>query len=248
MLSKQRGWLADWSGVLLLMVIGVAVLWLGGTGQLPLYIHPRYVVFTIGLTTVGVLLASASLVVNPVSAKQLPRGGWRQGGIVGLVLLVAGMMLVVAPQTLGTVTASQRVINSGVAGGSTRPSEASLLQQRGSYLRFDVRDWASLLAQADQPSLYQHKPAKLSGLVAPSPDDADVFFVSRFVVSCCAVDARPVGVPVYQPGWQQRFKADDWVEVNGEFIGHPTTGISHKTVVRPDYITAIERPENPYVY
>ena len=46
-----RRLLDRWQGVLLTLVVGVATLWLAATGQLVLYIHPRYDVFTVVMTS-----------------------------------------------------------------------------------------------------------------------------------------------------------------------------------------------------
>nr|BFF14536.1 hypothetical protein GCM10025699_58390 [Microbacterium flavescens] len=58
--------LADrWQGVLLTLVVGVATLWLAATGQLILYIHPRYVVFTVIMIAIGMVLSVGVLALSP---------------------------------------------------------------------------------------------------------------------------------------------------------------------------------------
>jgi putative membrane protein len=73
-------------------------------------------------------------------------------------------------------------------------------------------------------------------------------YVARFLVTCCAVDAQPLAVPVLLPGWQDEFAADDWVEVTGGFAPNPTTGATEPMVLVPDTVTEIEQPAQPYVY
>ena len=80
----------------------------------------------------------------------------------------------------------------------------------------------------------------------PSPDDDDVFYVARFTVTCCAVDAQPVGVPVHLPGWQDRFEPDDWVAAEGRFGEDPAGGAS--PVLIPEAVEPTEQPEQPYVF
>ena len=57
--------LARWQGVLLTLVVGVSTLWLAATGQLVLYIHPRYVVFTVVMTLIGVAFSLGVLLWSP---------------------------------------------------------------------------------------------------------------------------------------------------------------------------------------
>ena len=71
------------------------------------------------------------------------------------------------------------------------------------------------------------------------------FYVSRFVVTCCAVDARPIGIPVHSPGWQQKFEEDAWVRVRGSFASSPVVGGA--LIVEPTDLQAEDQPRNPYV-
>jgi uncharacterized membrane protein YcgQ (UPF0703/DUF1980 family) len=66
-------------------------------------------------------------------------------------------------------------------------------------------------------------------------------------MTCCAVDARPIGVPVYQPNWRNTYKADQWVDVQGTFIQNPEAG-AIAVAIGPKSITPISEPDNPYVY
>ena len=86
------------------------------------------------------------------------------------------------------------------------------------------------------------------GFVSPDPESEDVFYVTRFVVTHCVIDAQPVGVPIYQPGWQDALQADDWVDVSGVFSADPTTSGSHPVVQLPSQLDPVEAPEDPYVF
>jgi putative membrane protein len=67
-------------------------------------------------------------------------------------------------------------------------------------------------------------------------------------VTCCAVDAQPVGVPVHLPGWQDDFEADQWVRVAGTFDTNPSRSSTQPLALRPDTIDAVDQPEEPYLY
>jgi uncharacterized membrane protein YcgQ (UPF0703/DUF1980 family) len=67
-------------------------------------------------------------------------------------------------------------------------------------------------------------------------------------VTCCAVDAQPIGVPVYLPGWQDDFEVDDWVSVTGAFVSNPSTSSRQAIVLSPTETIPTEQPSQPYVY
>lgn len=237
----------DWLSCASILAAIVAIVWLGMSGQLRLYVHPRYELFTIGMALIGAGVFFGDIILSGYerrTVKSVSGGQW-------LALLVTtglcGLLLITKPATLTTITASQRVMNSGAAGlGDAHEQE--LVARRGSYEQLTVKDWAGLLSRSYEAANYAHKPVRVSGFISPDTNDPSIFFVSRFVVSCCAVDARPVGVPVYRPDWRSYLQPDQWVEVNGEFMTDPQSKSSRPVVVMPDYVRPIARPEDPYEY
>ena len=176
-----------------------------------------------------------------------PRTGVRAAVAVGgsIVLVAASVvaLLVLPPATLSSVTADNRDI-----ADSTALSSADTTQLvGGDSLTFTVKDWATLLHQGLGEDFFAGKQAKFSGFVVAT-DDPDVIYVARFLVTCCAVDAQPLGVPVLMPDWQESFDVDDWVEVKGGFGANPDAAASEPIVVTPDQVTAIDQPAQPYVY
>jgi uncharacterized repeat protein (TIGR03943 family) len=111
-----------------------------------------------------------------------------------------------------------------------------------------VRDWAGLLLQNQSPSFYRGKPVNTMGLVTPNDASPDVFNLTRFVVTCCAVDAQPVSVPVYLPGWQQEFPVDSWIRIEGGFSPAPAGVSGVGLVLIPLEISNEEVPREPYLF
>jgi uncharacterized repeat protein (TIGR03943 family) len=241
-----------WLGVTLSLIGVVAILWLGATGQLELYIHPRYTVFTIVMAVVGGVAAVAAFLVVPGHDHDHdddapPSRGWRAAlAIGGSVLLVAASvvgLLVLPPATLTSATADNRDIADSTALSSA--DTTSLVG--GDSTTFTVKDWATLLHQGLGDDFFAGKPAAVSGFLVAT-DDPDVVYVARFLVTCCAVDAQPLGVPVLLPGWQDDFSADDWVAVTGGFSASADPAAAEPIVLVPDTFEGIERPAQPYVY
>ncbi|WP_441646398.1 TIGR03943 family putative permease subunit [Cryobacterium sp. W22_MBD10_FK3] len=241
-----------WRGIGLSLVIVVATIWLGVTGQLGLYIHPRYFIFTTVMAVLGLVFVVSSFVYRtpssgePVSAR---RRAVALSGSALLLVIAAVTVLALPPATLTSATATQREVNSGGLDGAAAAEDAAALVGTGDYERLSVKEWVSLLAQSDDPALYADKTANVTGFVLPDAADPDnVFYVARFVVTCCAVDAQPIGVPVYQPGWKATYDTDDWVQVTGTFVSNPSARSADALAVLPTTVEPVDQPSDPYVY
>ncbi|WP_437770437.1 TIGR03943 family putative permease subunit [Arthrobacter sp. KNU40] len=246
-----------WQGVVLSLIGLIATVWLGLSGQLALYIHPRYFVFTVIMAVIAGVLALAAFAFAPIThdghAHDNEHGdeaGSRWGWLwpVGSVLTISAAvvaLLILPPSTLTTATVAQRDLNGSA---SALTLKAPALPSKGDYSAFTVRDWASLLRSGAGQDFFADKTATVTGFVTPDRTDANVFFVARFVVTCCAVDAQPIGVPVYHPGWQNEYKTDSWVTVTSSFRANPNPASRETIVLIPDSINPTTQPAQPYVY
>lgn len=252
-----RRLLERWLGVLLSLIGIVATLWLGTTGQLALYIHPRYYVFTISMAVIAAVLALAAFALVPAGlhghsdghddgARNRRRRRLGTAGSTVIVVAAVVALLVLPPSTLSTATVSQRDLN----GSASTLSRSETIQLVGAdYTTFTMKDWVSLLRQGVGEEFLAGKTATVTGFVTPDKSDREnVFFVARFVVTCCAVDAQPIGIPVYYPGWQDRFETDSWVTVSSGFRTNPSQTSDEPLVMVPETITPVPEPESPYVY
>lgn len=225
MLSK---FIRQWYGLIIMAACCLATVWLGAVNKLTLYIHPRYIWFTCIMAGLGLVgFAYASLQKNRTSDTP----NWLTLALAGL--LVVGL-LAIPPKALTSDAFTVR--SSSTPTGDTRQISA-----QASTADFSVKDWHNVLAQNDDPSFYALKPVSITGFVTPK--DKDVFNASRFVLTCCAVDATPVSVPVYSPGWQDRFSADQWVSIKGTFKQQGGT-----LLLIPTSLEATSQPEKPYDY
>lgn len=250
-----------WRGPVFIGVTAAMVLWLYFSGQLSLYIHPRYHVFTAVMSIIAVV---AVLLGTGYAARgsatddhdhnhedEEPSG---PGGTVALVsssvlgIATVAALVLLPPATLGSVTVENRAINQSGLGDTASALEAAKSGDDGAFAAFTVREWAGILRQTQDPAFYRGKPVDVVGFVAADPDNADAFFVTRFVVSCCSVDAQPVGVPVSLPGWQSTWEAESWVRITGEFVVNPDLNQSHPLVLRPETIVPTEQPREPYLF
>lgn len=241
-------------GLVLLAACIVSTLWLTITGQLGLYIHPRYFVFTGIMAVIGLVATVAGFALRPADAAEehdhdhgsAALGG--SGGVVAAVVMVTVVaVLVLPPRTLTQSTVTQRALNSSTVASDAAPDQELL--GTSDFSTLGVKDWSQLLAQTTDPTFFTSKSVDITGFVSADPDDPDdVFYVTRFVVTCCAVDAQPVGVPVYQPGWKSTLQTDEWVRVTGPFASNPSAKSRQPLAVMPQGVQQVDQPADPYVY
>jgi len=82
--------------------------------------------------------------------------------------------------------------------------------------------------------------------------------LSRFVITCCAVDAYPIGIPVKLDTNRSNYPVDIWLTVEGSAIAETlpvkdrieTNTITEKrsVVIEAKGIKTIPTPADPYSY
>ncbi|MDO9591343.1 MAG: TIGR03943 family protein [Microcella sp.] len=239
---------------MIISTMAAITLWLAYSGQLVLYIHPRYIVFTVTMAVIAVVLSVLAVTSRRDHDDEHETPAPRRERMLGLTAAtIAGLftlgMVVIPPATLSTATAEQREVNATASTNAADLEQASTADAEA-IARFTVREWSSVLRQTSDLAFFDSKPATaLLGFVTPDSDDPDnLFYVSRFVVTCCAVDAQPLGVPVYLPGWQSTLETGSWVEVTGPFASNPSRSSSQAIVIVPDSVEAVDQPREPYLF
>ena len=239
-----------WRGVFAIGVLTLVTVWLGWQGMLGFYIHPRYNLFTLVMAVIGVSLMAIAFFVptkghSHAGHKHAKGHSIMEWLSLGLVAAVVAIALVLPPTTLSSYTAENRSF--GTVATSPAAEAIDVASTTSGFENLTVRDWASLLIQTQDPSFFRGKPFSALGTITDS-GDPDVFFLTRFVVTCCAVDAQPVSVPVFYPGWSQDFAVDAWVTVNGGFQVLPQIAEPGNLAVVPGDIVEEEVPREPYLF
>jgi putative membrane protein len=241
-----------WRGVIAIAALAMVSLWLAWEGMLGFYIHPRYNVFTISMAFIAVVLLAIAVITQGGAHDHDHHATRRRrtrsldaASLTVVGLLVAGAV-VLPPATLSSATAENRSSNEVDALGGATVIEGDAGVEI--FATLTVRDWASLLTQNQNPAFYRGKPVDTIGIVTADESSDDVFFLTRFVVTCCAVDAQPVSIPVYLPGWRQDVVVDSWVRIEGGFQPSPSGLTSSPVVLVPLGITEEEVPREPYLF
>jgi uncharacterized repeat protein (TIGR03943 family) len=111
----------------------------------------------------------------------------------------------------------------------------------------NILDWLIEFRTTSDPASFTGQEARLIGFVYRDDRfDGETFMVSRFVLSCCAADAAPLGLLVRWPE-SSALAADQWVEVSGRFEPGQFDG-EPMPILIAEKITATTVPDQPYLY
>ena len=213
------------------------------THRLALYINPRYIWFAGVMAGVAALLTAGYALRFGYHGSGHTRATW--GRLLKLIPVCAalGVVLLAPQRSLSATAATQRGLSPAVAGPATAPiTRSSYSQFSASADTLSFNDWSVVFSSVQDAKTFLGQQANLSGFVAPDPqNDVNVFYLSRFFITCCAVDATPIGVKVASPQWRSNYKEGQWLQVaatvraqNGEYILQATN-------IRP-----IPQPGDPY--
>lgn len=219
-----------------LLATAVYVAYLAVTRQLDLYIHPRYIIFTITLSILCILVVLAA----SMSHRTKPDHSHNEFGLSTLPLLLLLVLALLFPaRSLTRATVTQRSIDTNAPPSSIDIENVSM----GSSKALSIQDWSVLIESGKSASFFNNKPAKISGFIYDAGLGDSTIWIARFILTCCAVDARPIGVPVYIPNWRSSFSENQWLEIEGMFRYQETL---QGLILVPDSVTGIQEPDNPY--
>lgn len=245
-MSLWRRSTADWLQRITLVAWTVALAWLMWGHHLPGVTHagPPYQVFI--RAELWPLIAGGLALLLPVVIAAVGRGVTGHGGGVqhwtcATLVLLPLLYIGTAPKGgLGAFALEQRFISGGVATFANGPS---IRRGPGKVPGGET----TLLDVVMSPEQYDGTEVTLVGRISKSdkwPDEHMMLF--RFVVVCCAADARPVGVLVH--GDQFEDVADDaWLEVRG-MLRIAQFDATDELVVDAREIKRIDPPARPYLY
>ena len=244
----QSNKLLPWLDVLAVASWGILLLKYWLNGKLALLIHPDY--FWLVTATALCLLAVSGLkgwqlLRRRVAAPSLQHLTLFPPGFSSVLLLATAVLgLAITPRVFASQTALQRGITDVTMTrsqpqafrSSRRPEERSLV------------DWVRTLNVYPEPDAYTGQKVKVQGFVIHPPElPPGKLLLSRFVITCCAADAYPVGLPVKLTPNSQVYPADTWLEVEGQMTT-ANLGGKRQLTIQASSMKQVSEPQNPYEY
>ncbi len=243
---------------LILLGFGIYLYHLVGSGDINLFINPRYV----GLTKFTYIALAVMFLVQTGQLFSRDRhvcgGHGPAGPVLNRTMLPFIFTLLVAffvpHTTLDANLAANKGLEpvSGYTGGNTGSNS-------NTGERTEHRDTAGVIEVTDEnftavltslylaPSDYSGKEIVLRGFVYRQPDfAAHQFGLVRFVVNCCTADAVLGGI-ICEAEEELNYADGSWLQVRGivALDGHDEQEIPVLKVISME---PVEEPANPYVY
>jgi len=241
-----------------LLAWGVLLLKYSFTGQYKLLIHPNY--YSLVLGSGLILLVLGIIKVKSIFNNRQPNNSdhislFPPGLGNSLLLLVAIAGLLIPPKVLTSQTALKRgvgdlpltTVQPQAFRTASKPEERSLIE------------WIRTINAYPEPDAYSGQTANITGFVLHLDELPDNYvMLSRFVITCCAVDAYPIGIPVKLDTNRSNYPVDSWLTVEGSAISETlpvkdrieTNAITEKrsVVIEARAIETIPTPKDPYSY
>lgn len=171
--------------------------------------------------------------------------GSRTSQVFFCLLIVCVVLLLYKPQPLTSVLASQRssdiTLDSGIQKSTTIFESFTI-----DTMQYSLKDWYLFSNSNSDITFLNQKRAKVSGFLFKDANDPTKLLIARFFVSCCAIDARPVGL-FLDPKDFEKYSQDTWLEIEGD-VEVKRIGETQQIFLKPTSITKLDKPSNPYLY
>ncbi len=233
------------------------------TGEIKLLIHPNYIILVV--VTGGILFIVGLIKLFQVYKNQKQKAnnggeavvqhitlfpaGWSTFFLLGTAILG----LFISPTVLGSDMALQRGVRDSLPLTKIQPETFRVTVNPEDR---SLMDWIKTLNAYPEPDAYQGETVKVRGFVIKIDQLADSYFLlAQFIITCCAIDAYPIALPVKIENKNQQYPSDTWLEIEGKMISEnlPLEGIQYQSsaskrqvVIRAENITEIPTPRNPY--
>ena len=227
-------------------------------GQLGFYIHPRYHLLAVVATVAGSMLLIIDIALQlrhnlagkqrasaGVTTTERPEKPRRKISLLSIITAgILALAIVLPPRPLSSSSAANRA-TSGPTSTTGRCDKPEPLDGKP----VSMNRWRSAFDDCPNDSFFDGVTIDVTGFVARDPSgfyDNHYFELSRFVISCCAVDSTPISILVKSPD-AERYRNNQWLRLSGQIKRELSGGKAVYVLTNPT-ITPTTEPANPYEF
>jgi len=216
----------------------IAVLFLLLRKKLLLFLHPDFVPLAVAAAIALAIVALGILLLRHYHAITI--APWR------IVLLCIPLLLIFFTN-LRPLSSASAVDRTLAAGSLTIGRHVSSSQFATKPEKRSLYQWVIALNADPEPSHYDGQTVKVRGFIAHDPTlPDDQILVGRFILTCCAADARLLSLPVQKSvSLLQNVADDQWVDIEGKMAMVEKDG-KRSLIVVPSKVEMIAIPDDPY--
>lgn len=230
-------------GPFLALGYGLLVIYYYQTGLLAFLVNPFYnnIILVAGVI---LILISLGWIVNlkHYRYQECEEGSrFKDWSLVILLLVPLLLAPVFKPQLLSNASAISRGVTSDLALSSFDPTVFAKPTEQRSLI-----EWVRILNVDPEPDHYKDQTVSIQGkLIKDEKLPDNMFQVGRFVMTCCAADARVVALTVEFDPAEFKPKVDQWIEIKGHMSEAILNG-QRQTIIKLESAKAIPTPQDAY--
>lgn len=236
-----------------LLLLGLSVFFASKAvnGQLTWYINARFVPLTVfGIVFLAVLAQTVFTEIRRSRRREQEEGGHEHHehapafGNLWIMLIPLAIGILIPPRPLDSSAFTSKGFNTSAPLVSS-DSSARIFETESEER--NILDWLKLFNFEEDVTRFVGQSASVVGFVYFDEQlEANQFYVSRFVVSCCAADGFAIAMPVQ---WDDSvtLEQDSWVRVKGTIEAVTLNG-SRVPMILAESVQSVPVPEQPYLF
>jgi putative membrane protein len=234
-------------------LFGLYVVKLVILGQLIFYINPKYTGFALFTGLICALVGIIGIIVTFRYGRRLSLSrptfkpallSLSQLGSLALIMTLL-IALLMPPKPLNATGSISQIKPENTVSKAADKMALIIKVIGNDPSKYGFSDWYTIAINSPDFSFQNGKPIDIIGLVFKSNDYPNgTFGLGRYIVYCCAIDARPFGFLVQAP--VNQVTQNQWYEVKGHFVVEKIGGEDQLKII-PDQIIPATQPDNPYL-
>ena len=227
------------------MLVSGYLIYLALTDKLTFYIHPDYKILATTMSSMLFGICILGLFFYKPHDHQITTRNLLTIVIPCLLVAIFGFSL--QPTGLTSNTALRRGLDNDNVSFTKIGEDIANFSAFQDTRTFDISIWLKKFTVNPDPGFYKNQKVSVIGFVHRIDGEGqESFFISRYVITCCNIDARPVGILVLEKD-QLKAQEGQWIQVDGSFDISEFNGNQVITII-PSGVKEVPKPNNPYIY